>query len=305
MKIIKDLGRFKEKSSVAALGTFDGVHLGHRKVILSAVRLAKKKRLPCVVVTFDPHPKSVVNPSRKPLLLTTVDERAGLVKELGADILAVIRFDKKLGDTSYRDFAKKILAGVFRARGIFIGKDYAFGRGREGDPYKLKKLGLKLGFKAFPVVDKELGGQPVKSTLIRTLIKDGEFSRAINLLGHPYVINGTVVAGFGRGRELGYPTANIKTCREKLIPKSGVYAGKIEIRGRRYKCAVNIGSRPTFGAKDITIEAHIPGFDRNLMNKRVVLYLTKRLRDEKRFKTVKDLIKAIKRDVARLKQSMV
>lgn len=305
MKIIKDIRKFKEKSSVVALGTFDGLHLGHKKVISSAVRYAKRKMLPCIVVTFDPHPKSVVNPLRKPLLLTTVEERGALVKELGADMLAVIRFDKKLGDTSYRDFAEKVLAKAFKARAVFIGQDYAFGRGREGDVFKLKKLGCALGFKAFPVADKELDGEPVKSTLIRTLLKDGEFSRALRLLGHPYVVKGIVVAGYGRGREMGYPTANIEAGKGKLIPKSGVYAGEIKVGGRTYKCAVNIGSRPTFGAKDITVEVHIPGFSRNLNNIGVSVLLFRRLRDEKRFKTVKELIHAIKSDVARLKQSVV
>ena len=301
MKILNDLRKFKEKNSVVCLGTFDGVHLGHKKVISTAVRYAKRKKLPCIVVTFDPHPKSVVNPLRKPLLLTTVEERACLVKKLGADMLAVIRFDKKLENTSYRDFAKKILAKVFKARGIFIGNDYAFGRGREGDPDKLKKLGRALGFKVFSVADKKLDGEPVKSALIRALLKEGEFARALRLFGHPYVIKGTVVAGYGRGRELGYPTANIKPGKEKLVPKSGVYAGEIEISGRRYKCAVNIGTRPTFNAKGVAIEAHVINFHKNILGKNIVLFLAKRLRDEIKFKTVKELIEAIKRDVARLK----
>ncbi|MFA5104301.1 MAG: bifunctional riboflavin kinase/FAD synthetase [Candidatus Margulisiibacteriota bacterium] len=299
MKIIKDLRKFKEKGSVAALGTFDGLHLGHKKVILAAARFAKRKKLPCVVVTFDPHPKSVVNPLRKPLLLTTVDERAGLVKKLGADMLAVIRFDKKLENTSYRDFAKKVLAQVFKSKAVFIGQDYAFGRGREGDPYKLRKLGGSLGFKVFPVADKELGGEPVKSTLIRTLLKEGEFARAMRLLGHPYMVQGTVVKGYGRGRELGYPTANIKTGKEKLIPKSGVYAGEAEVFGERYLCAVNIGTRPTFNGKGVAVEAYLIGFRKDITGENISLFLTKRLRDEKKFKTVKELIEVIKRDVAR------
>lgn len=302
MKTISDIRALKLKSSVLALGTFDGAHLGHKKVISSAVRFAKRKKLPCIVVTFDPHPKSVVNPARKPLLLTTVEERAHFVKQLGADMLAVVRFSKSLGDTSYRDFTKKVLAKVFMARAVFIGQDYAFGRDREGSASKLKKLGSSLGFEVFPVADKELGDVPIKSTTIRALVKDGEFARALSLLGHPYAIKGVVVAGYGRGRQLGYPTANIKVSKEKLVPKSGVYAGEIEISGRRYKCAVNIGSRPTFGTKNVTIEAHIPGFDRNLRGKEVCLFLVRRLRDEKRFKTAKELTAAIKRDVARLTQ---
>lgn len=305
MKTIKDIRALNLKRSVVALGTFDGVHLGHKKVILRAVSYARKRRLPCIVVTFDPHPKSVVNPMRKPLLLTTVEERAALVKGFGADMLAVVKFRRKLADTSYEQFAKRYLSAIFKAAGVFIGYDYAFGRGREGNADRLKKLGRSLGFKVFAVADKKSGGSPVKSTHIRALIKDGAFAEALRLLGHPYMIEGTVVPGFGRGRELGYPTANIKTSCDKLIPKSGVYAGRAEVSGIPYRCVVNIGTRPTFAATDVTVEAHLIGFCGNIRGKEIVLFLGKRMRDEKRFGTVKELIRAIGRDVARLEHRMV
>lgn len=285
------------KGCVAALGTFDGVHLGHKKVISKAVAFAKKQGLPCVVVTFHPHPKSVVNPLRKPLLITTIEERAILMNELGIDAMAVLTFDKKLENTGYKDFAKKALKGMFKARAVFIGRDYAFGRGREGNPFKLKKLGSSMGFLSFPVADKELAGAPVKSTLIRTLLREGHFFRAVRLLGHPYMIAGTVVPGYGRGRELGYPTANVRTDKDKLIPKSGVYSGQAVVNGREFNCVVNIGSRPTFGARDITVEAHLLDFDGDISGKNIVLFLKKRLRDEKKFKSIKALIRAIKNDI--------
>ncbi len=289
------------KGCVAALGTFDGVHLGHKKVISKAAAFAKKTGLPCIVVTFHPHPKSVVNPLRKPLLLTTVEERAMLMNELGINAMAVLTFDKELENTGYKDFARKTLKDRFKARAVFIGRDYAFGRGREGNPFKLKKLGVSMGFLSFPVADKELAGTPVKSTLIRTLLREGHFSRAIRLLGHPYMIAGTVVPGYGRGRELGYPTANVKTESDKLIPKSGVYAGEAVINGKKFDCVVNIGSRPTFGARDITVEAHLLGFDGDISGRNITLFLKRRLRDEKKFKSVKALIRAIKADIGRVR----
>lgn len=301
MKTISDILALNIKGSVVALGTFDGVHLGHKKVILQAVRCAAKKDLPCIIVTFDPHPKTVVNPLRKPLLLTTVKERAELAKELGADMLAVVKFDKKLANTGYADFTNKYLAGIFKAKAVFIGYDYAFGRGREGNASKLKKMGAPLGFSVFSVPDKKLGGVPVKSTAIRALLKDGMFARALRLLGHPYVIEGTVIPGFGRGRELGYPTANILTVKDKLVPRSGVYIGEADVSGKRHKCVVNIGNRPTFGGNDMTIEAHLKGFDRDISGREITVSLEKRIRGEKKFATVKDLIKAIRSDVARLK----
>lgn len=308
MKTISDILALNIKGSVVALGTFDGVHLGHKKVILQAVRCAAKKDLPCIIVTFDPHPKTVVNPLRKPLLLTTVKERAELAKELGADMLAVVKFDKKLANTGYADFTNKYLAGIFKAKAVFIGYDYAFGRGREGNASKLKKMGASLGFSVFSVPDKKLGGVPVKSTAIRALLKDGppagrqgKFSRALRLMGHPYIISGRVVPGFGRGRELGYPTANILTVKDKLVPRSGVYIGEADVSGSRHKCVVNIGNRPTFGANDMTIEAHLKGFDRDISGREITVSLEKRIRGEKKFATVKDLIKAIRSDVARLK----
>jgi riboflavin kinase / FMN adenylyltransferase len=298
MKTISDILALNIKGSVVALGTFDGVHLGHKKVITLAARYAAKKDLPCIIVTFDPHPKTVVNPLRKPLLLTTVKERAELAKELGAGMLAVVKFDKKLANTGYADFTNKYLAGIFKAKAVFIGYDYAFGRGREGNASKLKKMGAPLGFSVFSVPDKKLGGVPVKSTAIRALLKEGEFARALRLLGHPYIIEGTVIPGFGRGKELGYPTANIKTGREKLIPLSGVYAGTAIVSGKTFPCAVNIGSRPTFGANDMTIEAHLIGFARDITGEEITVSLKKRIRGEKRFASVKNLIKAIRSDVS-------
>lgn len=289
------------KGCVAALGTFDGVHLGHKKVISKAVAFAKKQGLPCVVVTFHPHPKSVVNPLRKPLLLTTIEERAILMNELGIDAMAVLTFDKKLENTGYKDFARNILRDRFKARAVFIGRDYAFGRGREGNPLKLKKLGASLGFLSFPVADKELSGAPVKSTLIRTFLREGLFFRAVRLLGHPYIMSGKVVPGYGRGRELGYPTANVSTEDDKLIPKNGVYAGNALVNGKKFDCLVNIGSRPTFGARDITVEAHLLHFDGDISGMDITLFLKRRLRDEKKFKSVKALIRAIKADIGRVR----
>lgn len=297
MKIIRDLRKFKEKSSVAALGTFDGVHLGHRRVISTAVEFAKKKKMPCVVVTFDPHPMSVVRKDRDVLLLTDLEERAHFISQLGADYLVVIKFDKKLENTSYRQFAKKYLSGYLRAMHVLAGNDYTLGRNKEGNISKLKRMGLELGFAVTGVTDKIENGRIVKSTLIRSLLKEGEFAHAVNLLGHPYLIKGKVVRGYGRGRELGYPTANIEVCDNKVKPKSGVYCGYAVISGKKYKCVVNIGSRPTFNAKDVTIEAHIIGFNRDITGEEMSVFLTKRLRDEKRFKTVCDLMRAIAKDV--------
>ena len=293
MRIIRHPKKKSLKGSVVALGNFDGVHLGHRRVIKSAIGCAKKIKAASIAITFDPHPQQYIVPERGLRLLTTLPEREELFCELGVDGVVVIRFNRRLQVLSYEGFVKKYLVGKLGVKKVFVGFDYAFGRGRAGDVSHLRKLGRKYGFSVGVISPVLTDHHTVKSRMIRELLSSGDFKQAIRLLGHPYQITGKVVRGSGRGKGLGFPTANLKVDPHKLIPAHGVYAG--EVLGR--KCAVNIGARPTFGKGETLVEVHIPGFHGNLLGKTLKLNLFRRLREEKQFSDVEELKEQIKRDL--------
>lgn len=282
--------------TVIALGTFDGVHRGHQKVLAKAVARAKKLKVPAIAVTFSPHPQEVVCPERGLRLLTTLAERKGLFDQVGIDRVVVIKFDHKLQNLTAEQFVKKYLVGQLKATEVFVGYDYAFGAKRSGEIAHLKRLGEKFGFKIVVVPPVKLGGQPVKSSVIRELVSSGKFNQAVRLLGHPYRISGKVVRGRGVGKGLGFPTANLSVVKDKLIPAHGVYAGYVNGK----KCAVNIGDRPTFGLNQPEVEVHILNFKGNLRGKLLQVDLFKRLREEKQFSDVEKLISQIRRDVKRI-----
>lgn len=283
--------------TVIALGTFDGVHRGHQLVIKRTVQAAKKIGAKALVVTFDPHPQQVIVPQRGLRLLTTLKEREALFCALGIDRTAVIRFNERLRRLSEEEFVKKYLVEGLKVRQIFVGYDYAFGKGRSGGVAELRRLGQKYGFSVKVISPVKVGKRTVKSSLIRELISQGEFNRAVKLLGHPYQIEGRVVKGTGIGKGLGFPTANLSISPQKLIPARGVYAGRFG----KYRCAINIGGRPTFGGGNETIfEAHILHFHGRLRGQRVALTVERRLRDEKQFSDVAELKKQIARDISRI-----
>ncbi len=293
------------KACSLALGTFDGVHLGHRKVIEAAVKYAKENGLTSVVLTFDPHPKSVVVPERHTSLLTTIKERICDIKALGADRVVVIKFNKKLMNMPYQRFAKEYIKNKYSAEKVFVGEDYTFGRNREGNLARLGKTGKEYGFSVEGVKDKTDAGQIIKSTLIRGLMKEGDFNSAVKLLGHPYLICGRVVKGEGVGALIGYPTANIGTEEPKLIPADGVHACCVCIGNKTYKGAVSIGRRPTFSGRSRTIEVFIIGFHGNIRGRDICIGIIKMIRKERKFRSVKELTAAIGRDVKIAKRTPV
>lgn len=297
MRIIRHPKRKRLKGSVVALGTFDGVHRGHQKIIRSTVKYAKKIGVASLAITFDPHPQQLIVPERGLKLLTTLPEREELFCQLGIDGVVVIKFNKRLQKLSYEDFVREYLVGKLGVRRVFVGFDYAFGRGRKGDVSHLKKLGKKYGFEVSVIPLVSANHQPIKSRRIREFIGRGEFYKALRLLGHPYQITGKVIAGAGRGQAMGFPTANLAIDPHKLIPAHGVYAGKVD----RKKCVVNIGARPTFGADRTVVEVHILNFHRNIRGKILKVDLTKRLREEMQFSDVEELKKQIEKDVERVR----
>jgi riboflavin kinase/FMN adenylyltransferase len=297
MRIIRHPRRKSLKGSVVALGTFDGVHRGHQKVIKSAVRYAKKIGAASLAITFDPHPQRLIVPERGLRLLTILKERENLFCGYGVDGVVVIRFRKQLQKLSSEDFVKKYLVGKLGVKKVFVGFDYAFGRGRSGNVSHLKDLGKKYGFEVEVIPPVKANGHIIKSGTIRELIGAGKFSKALRLLGHAYQISGKVVRAHGRGRLMGFSTANLKVNARKLVPLQGVYAG--ETLGK--KCAVNIGTRPTFGAGKVSIEVHILNFRKDIHGKTITVDLTRRIRDEMQFSDVEKLKKQLRKDIGRIK----
>lgn len=293
MKIIRFKKNAKIRDIVLALGNFDGVHVGHQKLILEALKYARKKKLPCFAMTFDPHPQEVVSPGRGLCLLTTLPERIALMRSLGVDGVIIKEFSREISKLPPEKFIYDFLVRHLKVKKVFIGYDFAFGHKRAGTVSILKKLGGKYGFAINAVRPVTAHGHIVKSSTIRDMLTRGDFGKAIKLLGHPYTITGRVVKGRGRGRTLGFPTANLSIAEDKLIPAHGVYVGRVGSR----RCVVNIGSRPTFAEEKFAVEVHIPGFHGSLNGKVIQVDLYKRLRDEIHFADVELLKRQIRRDV--------
>jgi riboflavin kinase/FMN adenylyltransferase len=304
MRIIRNLKKAKLRNTVVALGNFDGVHLGHRKILETAAKYAARNGKTSVALTFDPHPQQVVCPERGLRLLTTLPEREGLIDQAGIHCLAVIKFGSAIRKMSYEKFVKKYLIDALDVRMVFVGYDYAFGAGRRGDVSHLRALGKSLGFGISVVGAVSSGRRIVKSRIIRELLSSGKFGEAVRLLGHPYHISGRVVAGVGRGRGMGFPTANLSVDEHKLLPSPGVYAGAVKVGQRKHRCVVNIGSRPTFPRDGSAVEAHIINFKGSVRGKRLNVLLEARFRDEKQFPDVRELKRQIARDVRRASRAI-
>ena len=241
MRIIRHPKKKKLKGCAVALGTFDGVHRGHKEILTAAAKYAKKNRVASLAITFDPHPQQLIVPKRGLKLLTTLAEREELFCAAGIDGVVVFNFRKQLRKLSATDFIKKYLVDKLGVSSVFVGFDYAFGRGRAGNIEQLRALGKKHGFSVEVVPAIKVKKQIVKSRLIREYVSNGDFAQAINMLGHAYQLSGKVVSGSGRGNILGFPTANLEVADNKLIPAHGVYAGY----WNKQKCVVNIGA-PNF-----------------------------------------------------------
>jgi riboflavin kinase/FMN adenylyltransferase len=302
MRVIKDLNAVPEdlKGSVMTVGNFDGVHLAHQAIIKKVVGEAEKADTKAIVMTFDPHPQQVLHPQQKPFyLITSLEEKIDILTDLGVNTVIVVPFSHEFSKTTAGEFAKDIICGKFNPIRLFIGHDYTFGRGKEGKPDYLKALGEKYGFDVQIIGAVKKEGDIVSSTRVRNVILEGNVSLAARLLGRPYSLQGYVVEGDRRGRDIGFPTANIEP-EKILIPSRGVYAVFVDVEGRRYMAAVNIGFNPTFldGGK-IAVEAHILDFKGHLYGYRLRLSFVQRIRDEQKFSSSDRLVTQIRIDVER------
>jgi len=280
--------------SVVCVGTFDGVHLGHRAVIGRAVSDAAQRDLPCIVVTFDRHPAHVLAPDRCPKAIASLGENLEQFGSLGVGIAVVIPFTRELSQTTAQTFFDQALVGTLKAGSLVIGHDFAFGKGREGTPEWLKQ---RIETDVVPPF--ELEGSRVSSSAIRSAVEHGDVETAAKLLGRPFEVGGVVVSGQKLGRALGYPTANLARSFDQVTPADGIYAGYATTPHGVFKAAVSIGVRPAVGGKDRTIEAYLldyPG--QELYGRAISLALHRRIREERNFESLDALKDQIARDVA-------
>lgn len=289
----------REQNTVLTVGTFDGVHAGHRAIVDTVVEKAKDRNARSVLVTFDPHPRNIINPGDDGIrLLTTLQERCEILEELGIDRMVVIPFDRDFSLLSSEEFIRDIIYKQIGVSEFVIGYDHHFGRDREGTIETIEKLGKELGFDSYVVSKKEVGTKTVSSTAIRKAISnEGNVEQAAEFLERPYRLNGTVVHGDKRGKEIGFPTANIKPEHvNKIIPKEGVYAVKLRTNGDWFKGMMNIGTRPTFDGREQTLEVNLFDFNREIYGKEVQIRFYSRIRNEKKFSGKEELIDQLKDD---------
>jgi riboflavin kinase / FMN adenylyltransferase len=298
MRIVQGLESYPPDGapSVVALGVFDGVHLAHRAILGAAVERARALGVQALACTFDPHPMEVLQPERAPVALTTIPERLDLIAETGLDGAVVIAFTRALAAMEPEAFVKDVLVERLRAREVVVGFNHRFGRGARGDAAMLASLGEQLGFRAHVVEPLQIDGVPVSSTEVRAALQRGDLAAAARFLGRPYSVGGTVVHGAGRGRTLGFPTANVQPDRPVLVP-AGVYGCDLLLDGAAHQAVVNIGVRPTFGETTTTVEAHVLDFSRDMYDRHVVLRFRERLRPERRFASLEDLKAQIAEDI--------
>ncbi len=282
---------------VVTVGTFDGLHLGHQRVIGELLSRASLQHRPAVVVTFHPHPQWVVNPATAPLILTTKREKLRLLEQLGVDLCLVVDFTPEFGRWGPDGFVEKFLVGFLQAKEVVVGPSHAFGQGRKGKIDYLQEMGKRYGFGVKVVGKSHYAGSPISSTRIRhTIVQEGDFAGALDMLGHPYPLSGQVVEGDGRGRKLFYPTANLSPYFRKLLPPDGVYIVKALFQGGERIGLMNVGYRPTFGEGERRLEAYLIGEEENLYGLELELMVYRRIREERTFPHPRDLLAQLAKD---------
>jgi len=299
MEIIKDIDSLKKSypNTVLTIGNYDGVHLGHQKILSMVGKKAEEIGGTSMVMTFDPHPVKVIAPEKNVKLLTTPEEKARLIAKMGIDVLLFITFTKEFSQIAPDEFISEILVKKLNIREVIVGANYSFGKSKKGNIDLLRKRGKEFGFHATAVQDVMLHGNIVSSSSIRSLLLKGAVQDVITYLGRAYSILGTVIKGKGRGKSiLNIPTANI-TSPVEIAPKEGVYAVRVGYKGSIYDGAANIGKNPTFGNTDVSYEVHLFGFSGDLIGESLRIYFIERIRNEKTFPDVATLEKQIREDM--------
>ena len=287
------------RPTVLTLGVFDGLHLGHQRIMQKVVERAKAVGAHATAITFDPHPRAVLHPESAPPLLQTLDQRLANFEILGIEQAIVIPFDRDFAAQSAEDFIAEIIRDRLHAKEVYLGKGFAFGRARGGNIELLRKMSSELGFIADEVDEVRLRGQRISSSRIRELLADGNVNLVRRMLGRPYGVEGVIIRGDRRGHTIGFPTANLHP-HNRVIPKFGVYATATLIDGTWRRSITNIGVRPTFGVDaEPSIESYVFDFDGDLYGDVLRVRFLHRIRDERKFSGIDELKAQIERDSGR------
>ncbi|MBK56794.1 MAG: riboflavin biosynthesis protein RibF [Flavobacteriaceae bacterium] len=298
MKRINGVENFKAKQpTITTIGTFDGVHLGHQKILSKLVEEGKKSNLETIVLTFSPHPRKVLNPKLKLYQLNTANEKMELFKKSGIDNLIIQKFDKVFSEFSANRFVKNIIVGKLNVRKILIGYDHRFGKNREAGIEELTILAKKYDFEIIEINAEEKNNISISSTKIRNALKEGDLSTVKSYLGYDYRISGKIIKGNSIGRKIGFPTANLQLVdKEKLIPKRGVYLVYTTLENKLIHGMMNIGIKPTLKKAKESIEVNLFGWEKNIYGKHIDVFLKKFIRDERKFVSLEKLSEQLKSD---------
>lgn len=306
METIYGIDNYKSKNKpfYLALGNFDGIHIGHKKLITAAINKAKDNNGRSGAFIFEPHPAQVLMPDKAPLLLVSSERKADLLEKLGLDALIYNNFNKEIARCSPEEFVQEILVKKLKVDEVFVGFNHSFGYKGKGTPELLKQLGKKYGFKVTIIEAVKIGEQIVSSSLIRKVLNEGNINSAYEMLGYYPSIDGIVVEGENRGgTRLGFPTANVEVNSTYMVPGKGVYAAKALVNGAFYDSMVNIGIKPTFHEEyPVSIEAHLMNFNDSIYDEHITLLFIEKLRVEQRFTDIEELIKQITADKNQAKQ---
>jgi riboflavin kinase / FMN adenylyltransferase len=287
---------------VVTMGVFDGVHRGHQQLIGRAVQRAGETGLPSVVLTFDPHPSEVVRPGSHPPILTPLRRKAEILEDLGVDVLCVMPFTPEFARLEPNEFVHLVLVEKLLAAAVVVGENFRFGHKAAGDLDQLRTLGRTFGFATEGVALLHDDEVTLSSTFVRSSIDAGEVARAAEALGRPHRVDGIVVRGAGRGRQLGYPTANVRSDRHVAVPADGVYAGHVLLGDRKLVAAISVGTNPTFEGRERTVEAYILDFDEDIYGMDIGVDFVEKVRGQVKFDGIEPLIEQMAKDVDQIRE---
>ena len=302
MQILHDYRHFpSSQQSSVTIGNFDGLHLGHRRILEDLVRTAVTSHTSSVVMTFSPHPLQILHPGKTPKLIVPTEEKIAQIESLGIDYLLLVKFDEALSRLSGEVFIREILVGTLRVQHIFVGHNFVFGHKRSGNVALLEDLGQEYGYTVHVIPPVAVRGSRVSSTWIRDLIRAGRINRANRLLGRYYSLQGRVVSGHGLGRTVLFPTLNLEAQNE-VLPGNGVYATLALFDGKSHPAVTNVGTRPTVSGTSLSVETHLLEHTPEAPPSNLELQFLHRLRDERKFPSVEELKKQIEKDIQRARR---
>ncbi|MGI6425957.1 MAG: bifunctional riboflavin kinase/FAD synthetase [Tepidanaerobacteraceae bacterium] len=303
MKTYYDLSHLEMLNyTVCGLGNFDGVHLGHQKLINKLLCCSKKESIDSLIFTFNPHPSKILYPNKSDSLILTPKQKEKIIQSYGIDHLVFAPFTRQFSQIDYKSFIYDILIKKCRAKIVVVGFNYTFGFKGEGNAKGLKEVCSKEGIKTVIIPPVTYKGELPSSSYIRKLIQNGNVRKASDFMGRPFTIEGIVVHGEGLGKKMGFPTANISFEQDIILPACGVYAVFVSWQGNLYKGIANLGIKPTFGGNEIKLEVHLFDFDNNLYGHELEIHFIDNLRSEVKFHTAEDLIRQVQKDFTRAKK---